>query len=581
MLPRNWRRKGTFVSGYPYRLQVIEMGLLVLAWLGFCSPWSVGVNLLLAALTVGMATAAIVLLTRRARAQRRATAHTLAVVDHALRALPSEVRRHTPLVITVGDAHAMASAWGDDVARMTDAALWVRCDTSLSLMHLADALKRWRGGQGPDAVAVLIAADQGDANTQAATAWKPWHSAMRAASRAVGYALPLCIAVYAEAVDEDIDAYPWTDAYRWFGVSGGAALDIQALPDVLAPELEQYVRAVAPTRPETRAHRAALLDALMRWTRATVLPIWTDRRAPWRVTACGVTTVPGVPMPGAPFSHFVAQTTGLVDMAVERRVLARYPLPDALLAGMPRQPVRRAWPRALAHAVIAVVVFFVAGATASAWQNRALMQRVADHITRYQALPMTQDAARVDALASVKRDRDELEHYADVGVPMRLGFGLYRGAPWLPVVNRLIAGYEPPAPPPSMIELDSLSLFKSGSAVLNPGSNRVLVVALDMIKAHPDKRVLVAGHTDAVGNAVSNQKLSEARAAAVRGWLIDASGLSPTRFAIQGYGDTRPKASNDTAAGRAMNRRVEITLIPDCRDDDGSRSTQGRPACSR
>lgn len=581
MLPRNWRRKGTFVSGYPYRLQVIEMGLLVLAWLGFCSPWSVGVNLLLAALTVGMATAAIVLLTRRARAQRRATAHTLAVVDHALRALPSEVRRHTPLVITVGDAHAMASAWGDDVARMTDAALWVRCDTSLSLMHLADALKRWRGGQGPDAVAVLIAADQGDANTQAATAWKPWHSAMRAASRAVGYALPLCIAVYAEAVDEDIDAYPWTDAYRWFGVSGGAALDIQALPDVLAPELEQYVRAVAPTRPETRAHRAALLDALMRWTRATVLPIWTDRRAPWRVTACGVTTVPGVPMPGAPFSHFVAQTTGLVDMAVERRVLARYPLPDALLAGMPRQPVRRAWPRALAHAVIAVVVFFVAGAMASAWQNRALMQRVADHITRYQALPMTQDAARVDALASVKRDRDELEHYADVGVPMRLGFGLYRGAPWLPVVNRLIAGYEPPAPPPSMIELDSLSLFKSGSAVLNPGSNRVLVVALDMIKAHPDKRVLVAGHTDAVGNAVSNQKLSEARAAAVRGWLIDASGLSPTRFAIQGYGDTRPKASNDTAAGRAMNRRVEITLIPDCRDDDGSRSTQGRPACSR
>ncbi|HET7329209.1 OmpA family protein [Dyella sp.] len=569
------------MSGYPYRLQAIGVGLLVLAWLGFCSPWSVGVNLLLAALTVGMATAAIVLLTRRARAQRRATSHTLAVVDHALRALPSEVRRHTPLVITVGDAHAMASAWGDDVARMTDAALWVRCDTSLSLMHLADALKRWRGGQGPDAVAVLIAADQGDANTQAATAWKPWHSAMRAASRAVGYALPLCIAVYAEAVDEDIDAYPWTDAYRWFGVSGGAALDIQALPDVLAPELEQYVRAVAPTRPETRAHRAALLDALMRWTRATVLPIWTDRRAPWRVTACGVTTVPGVPMPGAPFSHFVAQTTGLVDMAVERRVLARYPLPDALLAGMPRQPVRRAWPRALAHAVIAVVVFFVAGAMASAWQNRALMQRVADHITRYQALPMTQDAARVDALASVKRDRDELEHYADVGVPMRLGFGLYRGAPWLPVVNRLIAGYEPPAPPPSMIELDSLSLFKSGSAVLNPGSNRVLVVALDMIKAHPDKRVLVAGHTDAVGNAVSNQKLSEARAAAVRDWLIDASGLSPTRFAIQGYGDTRPKASNDTAAGRAMNRRVEITLIPDCRDDDGSRSTQGRPACSR
>lgn len=60
-------------------------------------------------------------------------------------------------------------------------------------------------------------------------------------------------------------------------------------------------------------------------------------------------------------------------------------------------------------------------------------------------------------------------------VPMRLAFGLYRGAPWLPVVNRLIVGYQPPAPPPSMIELNSMSLFKSGSAVLTPGSNRVLV----------------------------------------------------------------------------------------------------------
>jgi outer membrane protein OmpA-like peptidoglycan-associated protein len=84
-----------------------------------------------------------------------------------------------------------------------------------------------------------------------------------------------------------------------------------------------------------------------------------------------------------------------------------------------------------------------------------------------------------------------------------------------------------------------------------------------MIKSHPDKRILVAGYTDNAGNAESNLTLSSARAAALRDWLIDASGIPSTQFAIQGYGDTRPIADNDTAEGRAKNRRVEITLVPD------------------
>jgi outer membrane protein OmpA-like peptidoglycan-associated protein len=58
-------------------------------------------------------------------------------------------------------------------------------------------------------------------------------------------------------------------------------------------------------------------------------------------------------------------------------------------------------------------------------------------------------------------------------------------------------------------------------------------------------------------------RLSIARAAAVRDWLIDASGMPATQFAIQGYGDTRPIANNDAPEGRAKNRRVEITLVPE------------------
>jgi outer membrane protein OmpA-like peptidoglycan-associated protein len=95
--------------------------------------------------------------------------------------------------------------------------------------------------------------------------------------------------------------------------------------------------------------------------------------------------------------------------------------------------------------------------------------------------------------------------------------------------------------------------------------------------------VLIAGHTDSVGRPDSNLTLSEARAAAVRDWLADASDIPASHFAIQGYGDTRPKRSNDTGAGREANRRVEITLVPDCRDtraDHNDRSSpQGHAAC--
>ena len=133
----------------------------------------------------------------------------------------------------------------------------------------------------------------------------------------------------------------------------------------------------------------------------------------------------------------------------------------------------------------------------------------------------------------------------------------------MPPLNDAIASYAPPAPPPAIVTLDSMSLFDSGNAQLKAGSTRAMVGALEMIKTHPDKRILVAGYTDDVGNPNFNLKLSVARAQAVRDWLIDASGIPATQFAIQGYGETRSVASNDTAEGRARNRRVEITLVPD------------------
>lgn len=73
--------------------------------------------------------------------------------------------------------------------------------------------------------------------------------------------------------------------------------------------------------------------------------------------------------------------------------------------------------------------------------------------------------------------------------------------------------------------------------------------------------VEVAGHTDSVGSDAYNQKLSEQRANTVASHLM-SRGLNRERFIVVGAGETRPIASNDTEAGRAQNRRVEITLVP-------------------
>ncbi|EIS66737.1 ompA family protein, partial [Yersinia pestis PY-64] len=68
--------------------------------------------------------------------------------------------------------------------------------------------------------------------------------------------------------------------------------------------------------------------------------------------------------------------------------------------------------------------------------------------------------------------------------------------------------------------------------------------------------------TDITGDAQANHILSLKRAEALRDWMLSTSDVSPTCFAVQGYGATRPIADNDTPDGRALNRRVEISLVP-------------------
>jgi len=101
--------------------------------------------------------------------------------------------------------------------------------------------------------------------------------------------------------------------------------------------------------------------------------------------------------------------------------------------------------------------------------------------------------------------------------------------------------------------------FPSGSAQIPRESMSALDQSASAIKSAPTGTVLeVGGHTDNVGNAAANQKLSQQRADSVRRFLID-KGVSPDSLVAKGFGASKPIASNDTQDGRFRNRRIEYT----------------------
>lgn len=109
------------------------------------------------------------------------------------------------------------------------------------------------------------------------------------------------------------------------------------------------------------------------------------------------------------------------------------------------------------------------------------------------------------------------------------------------------------------VRLTNDILFDFNSYALRPESRDTLRELADNFRQYPDEEISVEGHTDNVGSDEYNQRLSEQRADAVGGYLID-QGVPSSRVTAVGFGKTQPKASNDTPEGRQINRRVEIHI---------------------
>ncbi len=103
-------------------------------------------------------------------------------------------------------------------------------------------------------------------------------------------------------------------------------------------------------------------------------------------------------------------------------------------------------------------------------------------------------------------------------------------------------------------------LFDTGKSTIKSQSEQVLTDIVGILNEYPKAKFEIDGHTDSVGSAVSNQRLSDSRAASVMNYLIKG-GISSSRLSSKGFGESSPIAPNTTKAGRASNRRVEINLI--------------------
>jgi outer membrane protein OmpA-like peptidoglycan-associated protein len=103
--------------------------------------------------------------------------------------------------------------------------------------------------------------------------------------------------------------------------------------------------------------------------------------------------------------------------------------------------------------------------------------------------------------------------------------------------------------------------FDVDSDVVRSGLYNELDRVANILVRYPQTTILVEGHTDSTGSEAYNQQLSERRAHSVKRLLVER-GVEDYRISAVGYGESRPVATNDTAAGRQMNRRVEIRINP-------------------
>ncbi|MDY1038589.1 OmpA family protein [Lelliottia sp. CFBP8978] len=336
----------------------------------------------------------------------------------------------------------------------------------------------------------------------------------------------------------------------------------------------------------SRLSQGLWLDSLLSWQASTINTLLQVRHGELpalKLCAQGICMTPVRGLANNLWQQHIASLTTLPpDIAATEGPL---PLPELLLSALPR---RRGVSRRMVfwrYAGLMSGIFLALAMLASWVNNQRLIRNVGDHLALYHHLIGQPVAPKLRAQQRLRADAVLLDDWQRRGEPVRYRLGLYQGLRLIPPVEAAVNDWAPPPSPapviktisqdPKIVRLDSMSLFDSGKAALKEGSTKVLVNALVGIKARPGWLIVISGHTDNTGSVQLNQPLSLQRAEAVRNWMRDTGDVPESCFAVQGFGDSRPIASNDTPDGRAQNRRVEISLVPQA---DACRLPDTKPA---
>ncbi|EMJ8867394.1 OmpA family protein [Klebsiella quasipneumoniae] len=485
-------------------------------------------------------------------------------VTSTLHELPAIAYRQ-PVVLVCGD---LPCVWPQpSPVRVVKQGCWIRVEKTEELPQVARQILSQRPEWGSQLSVLLCVCPQrhaqSDALTSALLALRWQISQLR---QQTGYAVPLALqgqvgsamspsllwqaAIPGEAVKVWQPSCSPCSVSTWLSVGGAAALQQQVLMNSLMGWFARHVLAVLT---EKNADLPPLTPAAVLW---------------------GIGPTHAGSLASSAWTRWLSRHTGLTRVAGWQPGETDTPdassLPDFILSQLPAGRGLTPWGRAGRAALAIFTLAAVAALLSSGWNNRQLLQRVGVDIARYERIAMNDYGAKASAVRVLREDAALLDSWARNGVPLRLSLGLYRGErirlPLLEAIRR----YVPPPPPPRpvqrvaqhVIRLDSMSLFDTGKWVLKPGSTKRLVHSLVDIKARPGWLVVVAGHTDSVGEEKANQLLSLKRAESVRDWMRDTGDVPDSCFAVQGYGESRPIATNDTPEGRALNRRVEISLVP-------------------
>ncbi len=479
--------------------------------------------------------------------------------------LPAGVFRQ-PVVLVCGDG--LDGLFGvvpvEQMAlRVTQQGCYVRVSSLDQLPAVTDAILALRPDWGAQ-LSVMFCVNPGEHSDSAVLAGQVRaFSHQLALTRKRGLALPLLLVSYLQTARGEEPWFNWANDQADVRVrDAGACVSLREWQQHGADSFIQAARMQASVQ----------LSSVVSWLHDAVLPHSASSLA----TICAVKFVPALPnaVKGNLWQQWLRSRVALAD---NRPLVADaiLPFPDPLLSLLPRGQLRAPAQRASIAALWLFAVTAVAALASSAWQNTLLVRQVSDDMRRYAAIPQPTQREqrefiwREDAMSVLRQDAQRLDAYYRHGAPLAYGLGLYRGEPLRAPLQAVLAAHGEPAPVAApvrvanTVRLNGLSLFATGSAQLKPGSTKVLINALVDIKAQPGWLIVIAGHTDATGDAHKNLQLSRARAAAVHTWMQQMSGIPDSCFAVQGFGASQPITTNDTEAGRAANRRVDIRLVPE------------------